>query len=154
VEAGRGIMAGEISSMLVSVLLMGIVLFALSSAFLSVANEYSVPVSQNLTQSLTNMNQSQSDLMDWANSSKGSLPDTGDNQALLSWITGGIFSVLTSPIALIGVFINLINAFADSLSLAFGVEMGIVSFIINSLVAILTITFIFAIIRSLTGKTA
>lgn len=144
----------QISTLLISVLLMGIVLFALSEAFTDVATNYSVSISQNVSNSISQMNSSQSSIMDWTEDNQGSLPQVGDNAGLLTWITGGIFSILTSPISLLGVFINLINAFTASVALATNISVGYVGFVVNSLIAIATLTFIFAIIRSITGKDA
>lgn len=139
-------------SILVSFIIMGVVLFALSSSFTSIATNYSLPISSNTTGFFNTVNSSQDSILGWANSTQAGITENDPTSNLASWITTGIAFIILSPFTLISVFINLIGAFSNSMAFALGVDVGDMAFLTNAIVAIITLTFLYAIIKGLTGK--
>lgn len=138
-------------SLLASFLIMGIILLAASNAFLDVAGSYNVSVSENTSGFLSSVNDSQGDIMTWTNEKQSAIGEN-DPDTALSFITTGILFILTSPMSLTMAFINLVYAFNNSMAFALGINAGDLAYITYTLVALITLTFMFAVIRAITGK--
>jgi len=139
-------------SLLVSFLIMGIVLLALASSFSSVATTYGVSITNNTTQFFTVANQSQNLILNWSGAQSSNLAQNDPTSNLATWITTGIATIILSPFYLMNAFVNLLGAFQNSLAFALGIGVGDVAFISNAIIAIITLTFLYTIIKGLTGK--
>lgn len=141
----------SIYSLLVSFIIMGLVLVALSSSFTDVSNTYDIGMSENVSGFMTSVNQSQNSMLDWVDEKQQSVGEN-DIDSNLAWISTGVLFIITSPMTLAQTFINLLGAFQNTVAFAIGVDSGEFAFITNALVAIITLTFLYAIIKGLTGK--
>jgi len=139
---------GEISGLMIAMLVMFIAVIALAGVLTTTATNYNVTTTSDVQAIVDTANSSTQSLSGWTLDASRNIT-ANDWTGQILWITSGGLSFLSSILTLPSIIHAIFVAFANAIMVPLGIEPAFVSIVVYAVYTIIFMIFIFAVTKAI-----